>query len=520
VSLPTFLTRIHNAAGPLLGGIGESELGERLAATTVLLEISDAPAADPGHRAGYLLAANLGARLYPRLALDAPADLTEEAAALASAINPRCEFGPPKGDVLTLSWRGGEPGPRRVTLAAEGWNLFCDTGEPAAAGAVPPAAMAAATIGVGELFRALFADLLEHGRTAPSPFALNLVTLSEPTELPPFPQDVELGEVHLAGCGAIGQAAVLTLSAVPVTGTLVAVDHEPLDEGNLQRYLLARAADQGTAKVELVERALAGHPLEVVAVPARWGSDDRSAPGRATVLSALDTKQGRIELQGGLPREIFNAWTQPLDTGVSRHQAFGTEPCLACLGWPKGPRPSRVELIAAALGQHEQRVSRYLLSGLPVGTPLSAEQLKASPRRPLPEDAPRWAEVALLEDLITARGLPRTQFEPLGGLGVDGLYRDAVCAGMLIAEGTEREAEVSVPLAHQSALAGILLASALVVDRVPGLRERRPGETVAKYDVLRGGEQHWARPRKREARCICQDLDYLDAYAERWASGA
>jgi hypothetical protein len=59
------------------------------------------------------------------------------------------------------------------------------------------------------------------------------------------------------------------------------------------------------------------------------------------------------------------------------------------------------------------------------------------------------------------------------------------------------ETDVSVPLAHQSALAGILLASALVIDRVPELRALRPETSVARYDVLHGGEQHLPCPRER-----------------------
>jgi hypothetical protein len=374
--------------------------------------------------------------------------------------------------------------------------------------------MAAAALGCGELFRSLFADLLKDGRSAPAPFGLNLVTLGESAEAPDLPDRVEVGEVHLAGCGAIGQAAVATLRELPLTGTLHAVDHDPLDEGNLQRYLLAGHADVGASKPALVAGALADTDLEVEPVPTTWGADQRTAPGRECVLAALDTKQGRIELQAGLPREIFNAWTQPRDLGVSRHQAFGEAPCLACLGWPDRPRPSEYELIAGALGEDPLRVSIYLLNEIPVGQVLPAVQ--GTLLLPVPQGAEAWTRRSLLEDLIERFGLPRKEFGPLGALQVRALYRDAVCAGMLIEHGGERDPEVSVPLAHQSALAGILLATALVVDRVPELRALRPESTVARYDVLRGGEQIWPRPRGREERCLCHDDDFLSAYAARW----
>jgi hypothetical protein len=517
MSLPDFLSRIHDAAGPLLGGLAESELGSRLGESTLVLEIDAGAAEDPGHRAAYLLAANLGARFYPRLAVDAPDDLAGEVTALARRVNPRCEFGPPKGRPLVLSWRGGEPAADRVTVSAEGWKVAVDDQAPASSAAVAPAAMAAAALGVGELFRGLFADYLEHPRAGSEPLAFNLVTFGDPEILPAPPGPVDIGTVYLAGCGAVGQATVATLRELDLTGALYAVDHDSLDPGNLQRYLLSGAADVRTGKTELIYRALAQHGLDVTQIPTSWGASEETAPGRETVLVALDSKQGRIELQAGLPREIFNAWTQPADIGVSRHQLFGKEPCLACLGWPKEARRGRTALIASALGESELRVSSYLLGATPVGQPLAPEQIRPTLRLPRPEEADDWSKRSLLDDLIERRGLRDEQFAGLGTLTVEGLYRDAVCAGMLIEHGEGGpEPELSVPLAHQSALAGILLASALIVDRVPELKERRPQETIARYDVLRGGRQVWSRPRERQAECICQDPDFLAAWQKRW----
>jgi len=70
-----------------------------------------------------------------------------------------------------------------------------------------------------------------------------------------------------------------------------------------------------------------------------------------TVLAALDTPEARIAVQAGLPEHVYNAWTQPADLGWSRHEAFGTQPCLVCLYWPDRRQPSQHELIADALGQ-------------------------------------------------------------------------------------------------------------------------------------------------------------------------
>lgn len=173
-------------------------------------------------------------------------------------------------------------------------------------------------------------------------------------------------------------------------------------------------------------------------------------------------------------------------------------------------------MIASALGEHELRVVRYLGNPIPVGQPLPPPMIAPTGRLPLPENSDSWAERSLLADLIERYELPAEVFEKLKDLPVDALYRDAVCAGMLIEHGADRSEDVSVPLAHQSALAGILLATWFIVDRAPELRKLRPSATQARYDALRGGDQVWPRHRGLNERCICSDPDYLDAYANRW----
>ena len=522
MSLPAFLSRAADAAGPLLGGVDQSEFGERLDRTSVVLRIDDATADMTGQRPGYLLAANLVARLYPRIGFDAPDALAEEAATLGRSINPGCVIGPPKDgtDVFELDWTGAGGSARRVRLTASAYDVFID-GADNPGPCATPAAMVAAALAVGELFRAVFAEMLgEHGREEAEPWSFNLITLGPTGGGPAVCDDVvELGRFHLAGCGAVGQAVVATLREMPVTGTLVAVDDEQLDLGNLQRYVLSAAADVDTHKTELVHRALADHDLRVEKVKTLWGADQRSSPGQDCVLAALDSSQGRIELQAGLPRELHNGWTQPQDLGVSRHEAFGVAPCLACLYWPTQPRPSETELIAGALGEHELRVVLYRQHDHPIGQPLPPEAIVGTGRLSLPDNHPTWAERSLLSDLIGRYELDAAEWQTYGNVQVQELYRVRVCAGILLEErDPARHRDVSVPLAHQSALAGILLAVSLLSARDPNLRAARPEATQTRYDVVTGGLQVLARPRQREKNCLCGDPVFAARYATIWPS--
>lgn len=523
MSLAPFFSRAADAAGPLLGGMSRSAVGERLTSTRIALRIAARHAELPGAQTGYLFAVNLASRLYPSLVLDAPEPLRARASAYARAINPEIDLESPAGDPpdAELVLGAGTAAARTVVVSARGWNAFVDPSRDESGPAAGPAAMAAAALGIGELFRVVFAaELRGRGRTGPAPHAFNLITLGSVEDAVPILGDlpIDLGTVHLAGAGAVGQAAAAALREVLVRGTLVVVDPQAIDLGNLQRYVLTVCDDRGRAKTKLVARMFEDHPLDVQSVPTPWGADERSGPGVDTALVALDTEQGRIDVAAGLPRVAYNAWTQAEDLGVSWHEAFGSLPCLACLYWPTGPRPSRLDLICEALGEHRLRVSPYLQVGLPVGSPLPAELISATRAIPVPPEAEAWTRRGLLEDVADRFGVEATELRDFASGTVDRLYREGVCAGILLeARDRGRHREVAVPLAHQSALAGILLASALLAARSPELAAFRPVDrTQARYDVLAGGAQELLRPRSRVPGCLCDDAAFAEFHCELW----
>jgi hypothetical protein len=74
-----------------------------------------------------------------------------------------------------------------------------------------------------------------------------------------------------------------------------------------------------------------------------------------------------------------------------------------------------------------------------------------------------------------------------------------------------------VPLAHQSALAGILMVAELVKRSSPdltGLSQREP--LVAWDDILKPSPRLRSKPRAREPGCICSDPDYQRIYRDKW----
>ena len=128
------------------------------------------------------------------------------------------------------------------------------------------------------------------------------------------------------------------------------------------------------------------------------------------------------------------------------------------------------------------------------------------------EGAPR----DLLVAIATARDLPLAKLVPFEGRELRALYREGFCGGAVIPLGDlGRPAnDVHVPLAHQSALAGVLLAATGVRMGLSG----RADSVVTQYDVLKPQErfQVYSAAKHAGGRCICQDADYREVYRRKY----
>jgi ThiF family len=572
VAMPAFFPRVADSLRPV-ANVDPEVLADKLVQVRVRIELATD---DPAAQDAFMLAANLAARLYPRIALTLLGstqadDVATRARELILRINPGAGVDlvteaptgatptevdePGESDGVTtavrdiylyLGTRHAEPyltvpdaTPSCVSVDATGWNVVVDP----SAGYIdvepnsdrgrqpghPLAWLAAATIGMAEVFRSVFADELgERGRTNAQPGGFNLLTTQavDPTSPPtidtPNPGDgspVDIGDVHLVGAGAIGQAAALALRHLNVTGTLRVTDPETVTMSNLQRYLLTDANSVGAVKVELVADALGPQDpaettraadrastgaLAVRTLQGRWGDSEEHLQADQ-VLVALDTARDRITVAATLPRHAYNAWTQVADLGWSRHEDFGIQPCLACLYYPDRARPSEHELIAMALNQPPLRVLAYLTFKLPIGYPLPG--IPAVAELPAPPEASEWTQVALIEDLVTAGVIGDAERSTWANTTIGALYRDGICAGGLLPVG-DLPGDVLVPLAHQSALAGIMLVAELLWSRQPELTAQRDAPIEHRYDVLRGFPQVVARPRQRTPHCLCSDAIY------------
>ena len=193
-----------------------------------------------------------------------------------------------------------------------------------------------------------------------------------------------------------------------------------------------------------------------------------------------------------MPRRVANAWTQPGDLGVSSHN-FLEGACVNCLYLPDGEQKNEDQIIAESFG-----VPGRLMQ---VRTLLYKN-----------EGAPRDLPVAI----ATARDLPLVKLLPFEGRPLLALYTEGFCAAAVIPLGDPGKPanDVHVPLAHQSAMAGVLLAAAGVRMGLSG----RVDSVVTQYDVLKPQQQFQVYPVAKDRReiCICQDKDYREVYQNKY----
>jgi len=453
-----------------------------------------ADARGPEGRAIVDLLVRLVARLYPAITfLDERGDRTaRELRALTQRINPRVELsGRPTVEVVVGSAAGRQGGCRTVFVGSSGWCARFSTEATRGCGDSnnPYGAGLAACLAAADLFRSVF--------LAKAPvdgdFEINVPVAAEDAS---GRGDVggNVGDLVLVGSGAIGNAAAWALSRTQVRGTVQLVDHESVDLGNLQRYVLAERADEDRPKASLLAARFDG-VLRAEAHECRLADYVASVRHNVdTMLLALDSARDRRAAQASLPREIVNAWTRPGSVGISTHD-FLEGACVACLYLPEGQQQNEDEVILTALGLAEapERV-------------MQVRQLLH-----LNEGVPR----DLLAAIAESRNLALEKLLPFEGRRLRELYVDGFCGGAVIPlgdSGTQVD-DVHVPLAHQSAMAGVLLAAAAVWIGLGAKVE----SVVSQYDVLRPQERFHVYPASKDPRgmCYCQDPDYVGVYRKK-----
>lgn len=492
--LADYFARNALALSQALSSYDDSVVRERLEGSVVGVAFGNSADKREG-RAALDMSIRLLARLYPRLAIRSGASSRgagAEAAELAREINPSIELSE-EDPMWQISIGDDAPTTKGVSfhVGSHGWRaLFSPTLEqPIGDSNNPLGAGFASCLAAANLFRAVFRSGELWNADPALDFDVAVLAGATAARFD-WPHDAVV-EAVLVGLGAVGNAAAWAFERLDLRGSIHLVDAEQLEIGNLQRYVLARRADEGKRKVDLPGARTAD--LRFVPSFGTW-ADYADAGGRMErVLVAVDSGRDRRRIQASLPAWLANAWTQQGDLGLSTHPQFGVGACLYCLYLPTGAIPNEDEVVVQALKIPERLMQvRELLFRDGV--------------------APRE-----LVDLVVSRfGLPPQAGEMFDGRRLRELYVDGVCGGGLVQLGGGPTApNLHVPLAHQSALAGILLASSLVVQLA---NANVPGTRITQLDVMKPLAPELTRNAQPDPRgiCICQDPDYRSAYVGKW----
>lgn len=504
---PDYFERALQAARHVLGNLDQEAFLRKVDGHKLGIAFDSCVAKSEGSATVDLLV-RLTARFYPEIAVVALDNNSKanvrQIVALAKQINPNISIKTKLDDVQDVLVVGttkipAVEGRKVLYVGSNGWIASISESKPVGSGITgnPLGAGAAACIAAANVFRSLFTQAPRD-----SYVSLSLLDLDPAAEQPgnPSVEGLNFGQVFLVGAGAIGNGFLWALSRSVVTGQLAVVDHDKVDLGNMQRYVLSVRSDEGRRKTEIAQDIFQNHHgILICPVPHRWEDlmdglhDDQWKFERVVV--ALDSPEDRISVQASLPRWIVNGWTQGGEVGVSRHDFLGDQACMACLYVPRQEVPHEDQLIAEALGfpSHQHRMVREMI------------------------ETGQGLDVAILNQISIAKNVAPEKLLPFVGQSIRSLYTKAVCSGAVfeLANGPT-VAQAEVPMPFQSALAGILQAASLFAHASQLLQT----PTVTQIDLMRpfpNSRLFSRQERKAVGWCFCDDPIYRDVYREKYA---
>jgi hypothetical protein len=351
------------------------------------------------------------------------------------------------------------------------------------------AALYAASLAAQHVFNVAFKDTIEGIRLLDGQATWDLITGrggSSPPDAPALDAATPIIDVTLVGVGAVGQAICHALTTLPnLAGRIDLVDHEFIDQGNMERYLLATQKAVGQYKPQVARHVLASHhpllqvqfpapaPVYPAAMPTRfeprhalglsagspgwailpllqieylappltylgWTDLDGARP-RRLVVAAVDSAVTRRDIQFGLHEQVMNVWTDSGDAlnswGYSIHR-IGDQACMACQYHSKTDDPgTAMEFKARQVGWPLARVRAYL------------------------EDPSKTLTKADLDDLQRAKGFSDTYISQFLGQPLKKLI-EGIC-GQGAQVGNDRIAAPPVP--HVPVIVGIHATSAIIL---------------------------------------------------------
>lgn len=512
MALANFIDKINLGASQILKTYDRSTFTDKLLSNCIGIRYSTGTIQSYEGRVILNLLNCLLARLYPNLkytVTDGAADtdnFIEQLKKQAREINPVINL--EENQEETFMVQVGESTAastsyRTFYIGSDNWKgcFSIDTPQSIGNSKNPFGAASSACILSSNLFRAIFND--ELGKPALDEnltFSAYSQTVGSAEKEPELPESISI-DFTLFGAGAIGNAALWTLLQLSgIEGRVSLIDHDTVSLSNLQRYIMMGQEQVDHLKVNVIKEIFGSHSsLVIQPYPNLWqeiaGTLDRDQ--LQLVATALDTSADRLLVQSILPKKIINAWTSPDCLGVSRHLDFTTQVCLACLYLPTIKAKSESVKIAEALNmpEHEVKVREYLAMNLPIDETFIAMASQAN-------------------------GINGEELKLYINKPVRILYSEGICGGRVLSlqSGQDVPQDMEVPLAHESAMAGVLLAAEVIIESL-ALRTK-PIEPLTKINLMQPLHQYLREKEEKHysGRCLCHDNIFQTRYRVKWSA--
>jgi len=194
----------------------------------------------------------------------------------------------------------------------------------------PIGASASACIATGEIFKGMLrmdAGIEDNLCFSTFDYSINSTENINPN----LPNSIDIGHIHLVGCGALGNAVGFFLSMLPVKGKATLIDHDRVELSNLNRYPTFTTNDVGKMKVDALTDFLSGTRVEIDPFPGKYSEfvDKHGAGYPDMVLSLVDRNMPRHEIQMNMPSLILYAATGEWAFSIGRHKGLEDD-CHIC----------------------------------------------------------------------------------------------------------------------------------------------------------------------------------------------
>lgn len=506
MGLANFFDRTEQAISQVLETMDPIDLKEHLDKTLVAVVFDDSVIDYTNGQIILEMVVNLLSRLYPTICIHYKGSkedkIRKQMEDLSKSINPEIEFLDSSIKFKAVLSIGNKSldNENIIYVAADSWNLELSYQTPtelAIGDQINPfSAGAVACFAVGEIFKIAFQNKIIP-TPEPQSFKLSLFNYRKAfEEASDLPSLLDIKDLLLVGLGAVGNAAVWSLKRLPhLNGLVTLIDHEDVERSNLQRYVLTNQNHINKSKVNIAENELIQNELKIEKYALRFGeyvAKYRRNCNFDTIAVSVDNSNDRIAVQGVLPRIIFNAWTGDNgDLGVSQHIFDDpTKACLACIYINTTKKHSDTEELAKLTGLDLSITTEMVVKG--VG--LSKE---------------------ILEDISRNKNYPMDVLMHFEGKTLYDFRREAICGGLLLTNETQNKYDL-VPLAHQSALTGILLACEIVKHQMRESSYDYPVEI--RFNILTKLPDYICLNRAKTLKCICTDQDYVNVYKKKYCT--